>query len=307
MGRNMKKIIGFLIFVIILLNAASLQAQNTPSQISDEQAHEIVLTGTPDDVKKLIQSGYDVNKVYQCNTLLNVAVKSAVYSRNANKHPTYALEKIKLLTKAGANINKVSCIGISMPALHWAVALPSLIPDMERDVNIAIDEKIKNKIGECNFPGIVSKPCGEITSEEREEIRIAIKGAMQLAYRKFIPYFMEIIDFLVKSGADINLKAGTFETSPLHLAAANPQEITLEPLKYLIQKGADINIQDSDGNTALFWAYSVENDRIVNELIKAGADENIKNAEGAFYYDVKSVKQRILLDQRGDIEIETYE
>ena len=303
----MKKTIGFLIFVIILLNAASLHAQNTPSQISDEQAHEIVLTGTPDDVKKLIQSGYDVNKVYQCNTLLNVAVKSAVYSRNANKHPTYALEKIKLLTKAGANINKVSCIGISMPALHWAVALPSLIPDMERDVNIAIDEKIKNKIGECNFPGIVSKPCGEITSEEREEIRIAIKGAMQLAYRKFIPYFMEIIDFLVKSGADINLKAGTFETSPLHLAAANPQEITLEPLKYLIQKGADINIQDSDGNTALFWAYSVENDRIVNELIKAGADENIKNAEGAFYYDVKSVKQRILLDQRGDIEIETYE
>ena len=303
----MKKTVGFLFFVIVMLNAASLQAQNTPSQISDEQAHEIVLKGTPDDVKKLIQSGYDVNGVYLCNTLLNVAVKSAVYSRNANKHPTYALEKIKLLTKAGANINKVSCIGISMPALHWAVALPSLIPDMERDVNIAIDEKIKNKIGECNFPGIVSKPCGEITSEEREEIRIAIKGAMQLAYRKFIPYFMEIIDFLVKSGADINLKAGTFETSPLHLAAANPQEITLEPLKYLIQKGADINIQDSDGNTALFWAYSVENDRIVNELIKAGADENIKNAEGAFYYDVKSVKQRILLDQRGDIEIETYE
>ena len=63
----MKKIIGFLIFVIILLNAASLQAQNTSSQISDEQAHEIVLTGTPDDVKKLIQSGYDVNKVYLCN------------------------------------------------------------------------------------------------------------------------------------------------------------------------------------------------------------------------------------------------
>ena len=72
----MKKIIGFLIFVIMLLNAASLQAQNTPSQISDEQAHEIVLTGTPDDVKKLIQSGYDVNKVYQCNTLLNVAVNT---------------------------------------------------------------------------------------------------------------------------------------------------------------------------------------------------------------------------------------
>ena len=66
----MKKTIGFLIFVIMLLNAASLQAQNISSQISDEQAHEIVLTGTPDDVKKLIQSGYDVNGVYLCNTLM---------------------------------------------------------------------------------------------------------------------------------------------------------------------------------------------------------------------------------------------
>lgn len=51
----MKKTIGFLIFVIVMLSAVSLQAQNPPSQISDEQAHEIVLNGTPDDVKKLIQ------------------------------------------------------------------------------------------------------------------------------------------------------------------------------------------------------------------------------------------------------------
>ena len=51
----MKKTISFLIFVIVMLSAASLQAQNTSSQISDEQAHEIVLNGTPDDVKKLIQ------------------------------------------------------------------------------------------------------------------------------------------------------------------------------------------------------------------------------------------------------------
>lgn len=51
----MKKTISFLIFVIVMLSAASLQAQNISSQISDEQAHEIVLTGTPDDVKKLIQ------------------------------------------------------------------------------------------------------------------------------------------------------------------------------------------------------------------------------------------------------------
>lgn len=85
-------------------------------------------------------------------------------------------------------------------ALHWAVSLPLDIQYLEDDANKVIDEKIKNKIGECNFPGIVSKPCGEITSEEREKIRVAIKGAMHLAYSKFPPYFMEIVDFLVESG-----------------------------------------------------------------------------------------------------------
>lgn len=57
----MKKTISFLIFVIVMLSAASLQAQNTSSQISDEQAHEIVLNGTPDDVKKLIQLEIEKN------------------------------------------------------------------------------------------------------------------------------------------------------------------------------------------------------------------------------------------------------
>ena len=63
MGRNMKKTIGFLIFVIMLLNAASLQAQNTPSQISDEQAHDIVFKNTSDDVRNFVQNGHIVNKV----------------------------------------------------------------------------------------------------------------------------------------------------------------------------------------------------------------------------------------------------
>ena len=301
MGRNMKKIIGFLIFVIILLNAASLHAQNTPSQISDEQAHEIVLTGTPDDVKKLIQSGYDVNKVYLCNTLLNEAVRSAARGKNANKHPEYALEKIKTLVNSGADINLIPCDGFSMTALHWAVSLPLDIQYLEDDVNKIIDERIKNGNGECNFPGIVSKPCGEITYEEREKIRIAIKGAMQLAYSAFPPYFIEIIDFLVESGADINLKAGTIGTAPLHIAATNPQDVTLEPLQYLIAKGANLNIQDNNGNTPLFWAYGVNNAKAVDILINAGANTAIINKEGVIYKDVEGKKIRGFMDNNANM------
>ena len=295
------KITKLLIMAIILFSINKVQAQNTASQISDEQAHEIVFKGTPDDVRKLVQSGYNVNKVYLCNTLLNVAVRSSARGTNARKHPTYALEKIKILVNAGADVNLIPCPNLSMPPLHWAVSLPQELKYLEVDANKIIDEKIKNKIGECNFPGIVSKPCEEVTPEETKKIKIAVKDAMQLAYNTFSPYFMEIIDFLATNGADINLKAGTLETAPLHIAATNPQEITLAPLQYLIKKGANLNIQDKDGNTPLFWAYGLRNDSAVDVLIKSGADATITNRQGAIYKDVEGKNIRGFMDVQGNM------
>ena len=138
------KITKLLIMAIILFSVNKVQAQNTASQISDEQAHEIVFKGTPDDVRKLVQSGYNVNKVYLCNTLLNVAVRSSARGTNARKHPTYALEKIKILVNAGADVNLIPCPNLSMPPLHWAVSLPQELKYLEVDANIHIIS-LKNK------------------------------------------------------------------------------------------------------------------------------------------------------------------
>lgn len=303
----MKKLSTLLILSMIFnFGLASAQPQSAVSSISDEQAHEIVFNGTPDDVKKLIQNGYDVNKVYLCGTLLNEAVRSSARGKNARKYPTYALEKIKILVNAGADVNLIPCPGMSMPALHWAVSLPDELKYLEVDANNAIDEKIKNKIGECNFPGIVSKPCGDVSPEEREKIRIAVKDAMQLAYNTFSPYFMEIIDFLITNEADINLKAGTLETAPLHIAATNPQEITLAPLQYLIKKGANLNIQDKDGNTPLFGAYGLGNDRAIDILIKSGADETITNKQGLTYKNVEGKKIRGFIDVQENLILDEF-
>ena len=283
----MKKTIGFLIFVIILLNAASLQAQNTPSQISDEQAHEIVLTGTPDDVKKLIQSGYDVNKVYNCNTALTTAIKSVIYGLQQQVSPSVALEKIKILIEAGADVNKVPCSGEGMSALNWAVILPGQFKNMG-NMSVAIfNNMIQAGVGQCNFPPLISKPCKDITASEKESINKTVQTSFIEMGKQMTPYFMEIIYYLVNNGANVNGNSlNRKQVMPIHLAASNPQEITLEPLKYLIQKGADINIQDSDGNTALFWAYGTQNQRAVEILKKAGADINIKNKTGASYNEV---------------------
>ena len=71
------KITKLLIMAIILFSINKVQAQNTASQISDEQAHEIVLHGTPAEVQRLVNNGYDINRTYHCNTLLNTAIKIA--------------------------------------------------------------------------------------------------------------------------------------------------------------------------------------------------------------------------------------
>lgn len=298
----------FVIYFVAVFSCFNVSAENNISplqeEITDEQAHEIVFNGTPDDVRRLVQNGYNVNKVYLCSTLLNEAVRSSARGINARKHPTYALEKIKVLVNAGADVNLIPCIGLSMPALHWAVSLPQELEYLEVDANKVIDEKIKNKIGECNFPGIVYKPCGEIIPEEREKIRIAVKDAMQLAYSTFPPYFMEIIDFLTTNGANINLKAGTLGTTPLHLATINPQEISLEPLEYLINAGADLNIQDDRGSTPLFWAYGFNNSKAVDLLINAGARKDIINENGLSYDKVGAINIRGFMDIKGNLIFE---
>ena len=100
------------------------------------------------------------------------------------------------------------------------------------------------------------------------------------------PYFIEIINYLIKNGANINgSKENRKSIMPIHLAAGTNTAI----LSYLIKNGADINIQDEDGNTPLFWAYGGGNKEAVDILIKAGANKDIKNKNGSLYYQVKSL------------------
>lgn len=103
------KIVKLLIVAAIFFKPEMVHAVTT--QISDEQAHEIVLNGTPEDVKKLLETGYDVNKVYLCNTLLNSAIKSLVQTQIGIEKPEDVLKKIKILVDNGADVNKAGCPG----------------------------------------------------------------------------------------------------------------------------------------------------------------------------------------------------
>ena len=302
----MKKTISFLIFVIVMLSAASLQAQNTSSQISDEQAHEIVLNGTPDDVKKLIQSGYDVNKVYLCNTLLNTAIKSLVQSQIGIEKPEDVLKKIKILVNSGADVNKNGCPGEAFSSLSWVVSLPLQMQKMEQDVYKTINKKINEGTGYCDWEGLISKPCKDITLEERKKINIFFQEAYKDSYAMIMPYAMQIMKYLIDQGADVNAKDIHGQT-PLHHASIIPQNITVEPVTYLIESGADINARDSFGQTPLFFAHGAKNNGVVEVLIKAGADKKIRNHVGALYFQVnEAVNTSVTLHEDGNIIQENF-
>ena len=301
LGGRMK-IIKLLIIALIFFKPEIVHAA-TP-QISDEQAHEIVLNGTPDDVKKLIQSGYDVNREYLASTLLITAVKSAFYATQTHSTPQQALEKIKILVNSGAEVDFTPNSGFAMTALDWAIVAPVKAMEAENLVNIIYKEKIEKGKGQCKIPNVIDKPCKDITAEDRKVIKNAIHSVYVTIIKKWIPDYMEIIKYLVANGSNINNNNNAKKITPIHLATMNPSEITIEPLIFLIQQGADINAQDIDGNTPLFWAYGSRDEQIVSLLKEAGADENIKNHQGLLYNQVTAIKTKVNIEEDNQLTVQ---
>ena len=85
-----------------------------------------------------------------------------------------------------------------------------------------------------------------------------------------------LVEFLLGRGAKINKKTGSFQLSPLHIAAIGSSDQTCKEdiCKILIAQGADINSQDKNGTTPLHWAATVGNTKIVELLISHNANVN---------------------------------
>ncbi|XP_054058909.1 ankyrin repeat domain-containing protein 17 isoform X6 [Rissa tridactyla] len=77
--------------------------------------------------------------------------------------------------------------------------------------------------------------------------------------------FLEVTDFLIKAGADIELGCST----PLMEAA---QEGHLELVKYLLAAGANVHATTATGDTALTYACENGHTDVADVLLQAGAD-----------------------------------
>lgn len=86
-------------------------SQNEMSKETYEKFRKIMLEGTPDDLRKLINGGFDINSAYNGTTPLFKAIGNIPYAFGAltsQISPDNALEKVKIILEAGANPNQES-------------------------------------------------------------------------------------------------------------------------------------------------------------------------------------------------------
>ena len=256
--------------------------------IDDAKAHAIIRNGTIKELQNLLKSGYDIDRVYQCQTLLTAAIKSAAENPITRSSPQNALTKIQILLDNGANYNQEPCPNESLRPIFWAISLPYLLQQSENELNQMLEEDIQNGTEYCDIPNIISKPCKEISENELQQIRQYIHKTTQKALKDLNPYFTKIMKLLLSRHVDLKKTDGKHQTV-LHYAAALPPEITTKPLEILLQKGIFVDPQNDDGQTPLFFAYGIKNKRAVNLLLNAGADLTMRDKNQMLYNQTKSV------------------
>lgn len=315
--RNIK------VFVICLLSFSvlfsgfyvsetfALDDEETPTVLvspqSDEEIQTLILQGTPEDLQERLKSKFALNNIYLCNTPLSVAIRSMAFSSDflGINAPDYAIKKVELLIDAGADVNQLrTCSDNAQLPLIQVLALPLEMNAMVEIANQAVDYALESGEEMCELPTMNPQPCKNITTEDVREVKRNIREAFAAEQKRIVPYMMNMIELLVKHGADIN-KQDVRKTTALHHAAEIPQDITLKPLKYLIENGANINAQDINGNTPLFIAYAVNNPEAVKLLLNAGADITIRNNNGLLYNEVTGHRKRVYVDKDGNIRKDT--
>lgn len=85
--------------------------------------------------------------------------------------------------------------------------------------------------------------------------------------------YVEVIEYLINNGADINSHQSSMKETPLHRICARIKP-KIDIAQLLLDKGTDVNAENISGKTPIFYcnfSYSVE---LLNLLLKYGADVN---------------------------------
>lgn len=96
----------------------------------------------------------------------------------------------------------------------------------------------------------------------------------------------------INQGAEVNGQDPLYGRTPLMWAAwCNPNP---EVIAVLLKAGADVNMKDANGCTPLLWAaWGNQNPEVITTLLEAGADARAKNNQGKTAFDNAQANEKL--------------
>ena len=89
---------------------------------------------------------------------------------------------------------------------------------------------------------------------------------------------LDIVEFLLQIGLEVDA-VNNFGCTPLFHLAQNEKQDRLEMLEFLVEKGADINARNKNYDTALHIAATLECLNVLELLLELKADTTVRNKE----------------------------
>ena len=198
-----------------------------------------IVVGQIDSVQSLIRAGADVNKRFDMGASRNITPLYLAVSLGY-------VELGKILIDSGANVNS-EFEGLNL--LHIAAIYAGNRPIIELLLSLGLD--------------VNSKSTGAGDFENVTPLHLAAgKGTI------------EVVETLIKNGADVNVKDSYYGFTPLHLAARNGHK---EIAKLLMANGAELNSKAQNGKTPLELAADNEYMELVDLFQKySGISEELQ-------------------------------
>jgi ankyrin repeat protein len=109
----------------------------------------------------------------------------------------------------------------------------------------------------------------------REQNIIEAKSLLEYAIKND---FNRLIRSLIESGVDVNAASADNDVTPLQTAL---KVWAFDIVELLVKHGADVNKPNAIGSTPLHYAASGNSEHIIRFLLKHGADKTVKNQSGS--------------------------